>query len=274
MNGAIEPPSQVHIFGFPNPLHQAQISVSNTAFSGNPRRSQMPFNNFDSPLLRTDQDGPAHTSLSLGRAGSFESPISPSSAPRTLRSLSTRRPDSPILDKKSKNLEDLPAAFIPYNGPGTESTIKTSRGRKCMSCYSRGQCKPGPNQDCCEYCNGKNRYCRGAIEAPTLIANQSWYKMAMQSLRLHCSTIEDVVADTSIFSLFVGLNQIWPPSQLEKYDVDLRGLDDNIPNADDLTSLEKLLDMVLPAPKISELKASSQGPRLFSERFTVEPLET
>ena len=62
----------------------------------------------------------------------------------------------------------------------------------------------------------------------------------------------------SVFSLDIYVNSA---SKKERCEVNLKGLNDNLPIPDDLSSLERVLDLVFPANQKASLDISNQAPR-------------
>ena len=101
----------------------------------------------------------------------------------------------------------------------------------------------------------------------------TWHKTAMTSLHFRRISLDEIVKDKSVFSLLVHVKKTWEIYESEKYDVDLKGLDDNLTIADDPTGLEKVLDMVFSTNQKAELNTASPAPQLDLAHVPLEPLE-
>ena len=73
----------------------------------------------------------------------------------------------------------------------------------------------------------------------------------------------------SVFSLDIYLNST---SKKERCEVNLKGLKDNLPIPDDLSSLEKVLDLVFPADQKASLDIPNQASRPDQADITLELL--
>ena len=164
--------------------------------------------------------------------------------------------------------------------------------RACMSCYNSVkvsllarrvltsiyellQCHPGPNVDCCTPCKGKNRYCRGPIQAPVLInireyfyvapysiptylILESWFGTTFASIQSQCNSIETIVKERSVYSLSIHVNKT---GAIERYDVDLQSINGHATSPYDPSSLARVLDTVYPADQKGCLDNGSLAPR-------------
>ena len=97
-----------------------------------------------------------------------------------------------------------------------------------------------------------------------------WHKDALIHLKSKCHSLDAVVGCQSVFSLDIYVNSA---SKKERCEVNLKGLNDNLPIPDDLSSFERVLDLVFPSNQKVSLDIPNQASRSGQTDIALELLE-
>lgn len=102
------------------------------------------------------------------------------------------------------------------------------------------------------------------------ILSESWHKLAIASLESQYSALDNFTTTSSKFGLIIGT---WLNDTSEAYKVDLQGLEDNQTLADDISKLEKVLDMAFPPYRKESLNKAIPVVRSRQDHMIMDPLE-